>query len=176
MTPLLTTVLATVIAVGLAVAVIAWAKAHARALNFAAVELEGVYESARQLVASEQTPNSVLSFMEYFVPRAGTPHLARSFAFHLISGGLRKPVTESARRFASDLDHLPPHLKESFFKMLVRGMLSSAASDAILWAPYLLAIGSFLSSSGRENDPPSPERATTVAADLAAQALAGAAA
>lgn len=164
MSPILLTILAATAAVGTFWLVVLWARAHAEDLRASSNFLDDYYKEAQKLTRDPETPNTILGFVDWFAGRAGNPELARSLAWDILRGRLGDEP--AATSFSRDIEALRPDLGESFAHMVSAGCLASASADPVLSRVYLGLLNLIFSKSGRENDDPSIERASTVAMDL----------
>ncbi len=169
MPPIVTTALTVVAAVAFFSIVISWARCHAADLSCASDFLDEFYAASQRLIKDEKTPSSVIDFIRWFAGRAGRPSLARGFAFHLLMGrlGVSQASSVKASKLFEDVESLPPELRKEFTILIDNGMKSSAAADPILSRVYLYVLTIFMSRTGRKGDAASPDRASTVALDLA---------
>ncbi len=81
--------------------------------------------------------------------------------------GVSQASSVKASKLFEDVESLPPELRKEFTILIDNGMKSSAAADPILSRVYLYVLTIFMSRTGRKGDAASPDRASTVALDLA---------
>lgn len=165
--PLVTTV---VIAAAFAAALYLlyrWARGLQNRLRAASARYDEFYRHAQKLIQDERTPAGVLRFVQFYAAEAGRPRLARIFLRDFLLGKPAPPEPE--REFEQNVADLPSELREHFTKMVACGYIAGALSDPFLAKIHWQVFPLLMSTSGRKDSPPSPERAASVAADFSSR-------
>lgn len=138
-------------------------------LRGASAAQDEFYKCAQALVCDKATPDRVLDFVEFLAAQSAKPRLARRFLRDIITGRVTRTIEKTPARaeFRAEVESMSAQQRQNFANVVSAVLISSAASDVFLSRVHQRVIGSFLTSTGRRDDPRiSLERAETVAEDL----------
>ena len=166
MNPIIYTLLAIPLAIVTFGGVILWARTYATDLRSASSFLDDYYRCAQRVIRDEETPASILHFVDWFARKAGDPALARKLAIDAALGRLAEKPDEKFQAFERDMRRLRPETAQAFAEMLTKGLAASAAADPVFSRAYLNALWLISTQSGRAGDASSIERANSVALDI----------
>jgi nitrogen fixation-related uncharacterized protein len=166
MPPIVSTAVLGVAAAVALVALIRGAGQYAVQLRLASGQYDDFYRQAQRVIGDRRTPEVVLDFISRFAAEAGRPRLARNLLRHFLLGRKTPSPTADSKALGRALAEMPTDLRETFSKMVACGYVSGAVSDPFLSDIHRHVFPLIISTSGRDDSPPSVERAVAVAQDF----------
>jgi hypothetical protein len=147
------------------------AKRFGQDLEAATQANDRYYAAAQRLIKDPSTDEVLIGFIEWFAHQVVAPDLARRFLFDLATGRLARRGAPPASDFSRALSKLKREQQQDFAEMMLSGLVTSAASDAVFSGLFKTIIALYLSQAGTQADhTPSIDRAKTAALDLSGRA------